>query len=170
MVRTFITADMHFNHSNIIRYCQRPYVDVADMNNCLVDTWNKTVSKEDTVYHVGDFCFRRWHDNGYQGVNYWESKLNGNIILLAGNHDSYLSVKELVIHHNGNDILIRHHPPLSRDDFPDNVHIVLCGHVHDKWIARHISESILINVGVDMWNFKPTELSDVFDYIEENWN
>jgi len=54
--RVFFTSDTHFNHANIIHYCQRPFKDAAEMNEILVANWNRTVSNDDTVFHLGDFC------------------------------------------------------------------------------------------------------------------
>lgn len=45
--RVFFTSDTHFNHANIIRYCQRPFKDPAEMNETLITNWNQTVGNED---------------------------------------------------------------------------------------------------------------------------
>ena len=55
MADIYFTADTHFNHENILDYCRRPYNNIQEMNEALVENWNKTVKKEDTVYHLGDF-------------------------------------------------------------------------------------------------------------------
>ena len=52
---TFFTSDTHFNHANIIRFCNRPFIDVAQMNETLIANWNKVVGEDDTVFHLGDF-------------------------------------------------------------------------------------------------------------------
>ena len=54
--RIFFTADTHFGHKNIIRYCQRPFVDVDEMNEILITNWNNVVGKEDIIFHLGDFA------------------------------------------------------------------------------------------------------------------
>lgn len=54
--RVFFTSDTHFNHTNIIRFCERPFERVDEMNEKLIDNWNSVVSPEDFVFHLGDFC------------------------------------------------------------------------------------------------------------------
>ena len=100
---TFLTGCTHFGHRGIIRLCQRPFSDVGEMDEALIDYWNETVRPTDTVVHHGDFG---WND----GVDYL-SRLNGKIILLQGNHDPaglgqhYLSIK-----HNKRKWVMFHYP------------------------------------------------------------
>ena len=52
----FFTSDTHFNHTNIIRFCNRPFKDVSHMNEMIISNWNRVVGSEDIVFHLGDFC------------------------------------------------------------------------------------------------------------------
>lgn len=81
---TLFTSDTHFYHKNIIKYTDRYSVwqNVEEMNAGLIDNWNKVVKPTDTVIHHGDFAFAS--KNKCLDVL---SKLNGNIILIYGNHD-----------------------------------------------------------------------------------
>ena len=160
-MKIFLTADMHFNHSNIIRYCDRKFDDVVDMNDCLVDNWNNIVSADDYVYHLGDFCFRKNINGEYQGVNYWKNLLNGTIVFVSGNHDKYLPVKELIMYHNSKRLLLRHYPIYKESDIPDGVDCVLCGHIHDKWEIKLVGKKNVINVGTDRWGFSPVDINDL---------
>lgn len=45
---------MHFDHANIMKLCNRPYKNIDEMNESLIDNWNNIVSKNDTVYILGD--------------------------------------------------------------------------------------------------------------------
>lgn len=79
---TFFTSDTHFGHANIIRLCNRPFKDVEEMNEKLVENWNRVVPEDGTVFHLGDFAFG--------GSALWNSiipRLNGQIYLIIGNHD-----------------------------------------------------------------------------------
>ena len=83
MPKYFVIADPHFSHDNIIRYCDRPYTSVEEMNDDLVKRWNNTVSKRDTVFVLGDFALDR------AAVAHFTPLLNGRKILIKGNHDTY---------------------------------------------------------------------------------
>src|ERR1700690_2381531 len=80
MTRWF-TSDLHFGHNNIIRYCQRPFRDVHEMHNAMIQTWNETVKEGDEVYVVGDFSLSARYCKEFL------PRLNGTKILVVGNHD-----------------------------------------------------------------------------------
>jgi calcineurin-like phosphoesterase family protein len=75
----YFTADTHFNHTNIIKYCNRPFKSVEEMNETIINNWNKKVNDTDIVYHLGDFS---WGNP----VPFLE-KINGKIFIIPGNHD-----------------------------------------------------------------------------------
>lgn len=81
----FFTADTHFFHHNIIKYCRRPFHNAAEMNAGIVSCWNRQVSKQDRVYHLGDVSF-----GGLAETFRLLAELNGEICLVAGNHDDEL--------------------------------------------------------------------------------
>ena len=55
--KTYNTSDTHFGHANIIRLCNRPFKDVEEMNEKLIENWNKVVPEDGTVFHLGEFAF-----------------------------------------------------------------------------------------------------------------
>ena len=80
--QTFFTSDTHFNHANIIKFCSHPFKDVEQMNEVMIANWNSVIGKDDTVFHLGDFCLG--------GAAEWTKildRLNGKIYLIMGNHD-----------------------------------------------------------------------------------
>ena len=80
--RVFFTSDTHFNHTNIIRFCNRPFKDVAHMNETIIANWNSVVGPDDIIFHLGDFCL----GDSAEWINVL-NRLNGKIYLIAGNHD-----------------------------------------------------------------------------------
>lgn len=71
----------HFGHENIIKYCDRPFDNAVEMNECMVDNWNETVKDGDIVYHVGDVFFGA---GGRDSL----ARLKGRKRLILGNHDN----------------------------------------------------------------------------------
>tara|TARA_Y100000310_G_C20698531_1_gene827510 strand:+ start:6571 stop:6885 length:315 start_codon:yes stop_codon:yes gene_type:complete len=55
--RVYMTADSHFSHENIIKYCDRPFDSVEEMDRTLIDNWNAVVPEDGVVIHAGDFAF-----------------------------------------------------------------------------------------------------------------
>lgn len=81
----FFTADEHYGHENIIRYCHRPFATVEKMNKELVRRHNDTVTTADTVIHAGDFAF-----GSALIAEEFIRQLTGNHIFLRGSHDRWL--------------------------------------------------------------------------------
>lgn len=129
----FHIGDTHFNHANIIKYCDRPFKDVNEMNEYIINKWNSVVSKKDIVYHHGDFAFNMTQEQAFDLVK----RLNGKIILIQGNHDrkgigwfkscGFYEVSKEIIY---KDRYILSHRPKQIDKIPEgfiNIH----GHVHN---------------------------------------
>lgn len=54
----FYTADLHFGHRSVIKFDNRPFADVDEMDSALINLWNQRVGDEDHVYIIGDSCVR----------------------------------------------------------------------------------------------------------------
>jgi len=79
----YFIGDTHFDHKNIIKYCHRPFSNVAEMNETIKKNWNNTVGDNDIVYFLGDWTFG-W---GHKPAEYWKRQLKGVIvssILMSG--------------------------------------------------------------------------------------
>lgn len=83
----YFTSDQHYNHSNIIKYCNRPYSSVDEMNMALISNYNSMVKLDDTVYHLGDFCYFHKID---QVISTFK-RLNGKKHIILGNHDKIIA-------------------------------------------------------------------------------
>jgi calcineurin-like phosphoesterase family protein len=84
-MKYFFSSDFHFNHSNILRYSNRPFKDVYEMNETIISNWNNLVKPQDEAFFLGDFVF-----GGEQMVGHFLSRLNGKINIIFGNHDKSL--------------------------------------------------------------------------------
>jgi calcineurin-like phosphoesterase family protein len=78
----FFTSDTHFYHNNILKYDNRPFVSIEEMNSKIIENWNSIVLKDDIVFHLGDFAF-----TNISNMKNILSQLNGDIYYVLGNHD-----------------------------------------------------------------------------------
>ena len=60
-LKYFFTSDTHFGHSNIIKFCNRPFKNAEEMDRVLIENWNNKVPEDGLVFHLGDFGW-----GGYQ--------------------------------------------------------------------------------------------------------
>ncbi len=79
-METFFTSDTHYGHKKMVDH--RPYTNVEEMDEGLIDAWNARVKPGDRVFHLGDLSFRNLKET--QNIT---RRLNGSIHLLFGNHD-----------------------------------------------------------------------------------
>lgn len=81
---TFLTSDLHFGHRNILHIGKgRPFKTIEEHDQALIDNWNSVVTSGDLVYVLGDFSIETNVDEIRKPL----SKLNGQKILILGNHD-----------------------------------------------------------------------------------
>lgn len=57
MSKVYLISDMHFGHPNIIKYENRPFSSVEEMDAAIMNNWNATVGKDDKVFILGDVSF-----------------------------------------------------------------------------------------------------------------
>lgn len=177
---TWFTADTHFGHENIIAFCSRPHRNGREMNEALIELWNERVQNDDLVIHAGDFGSPRCKD-----PRPYLERLNGTIILIAGNHDGskmrrlmpyWTTRMEMRI--GDFNCLINHRPSYPKDmqgandkfqDHDDTImnpekyHFILSGHIHEKRLWTHRS----LNIGVDKHDFAPLSEAELHWYLEE---
>ncbi len=146
-MKIFIISDTHFNHKNIIKYCDRNFNSVEEMNEFIIDKWNSEVSHEDIVLHLGDFA-----KGNKEEIRRLRKRLQGTIILIKGNHDYkidkycgfFIIEGTLQIGH----LLLSHYPLKKIPRGFKNIH----GHIHNKKSYSGI------NVSVEEIDYTPIEL------------
>lgn len=175
----WFTSDTHFGHENIIRFCNRPFINAAEMNAELIRRWRETVPDDGIIFHLGDFAHgssRLWNDilNALPGHKY----------LILGNHDmkairqGFMSHFELVtqqmtIRVGGQAIVLNHNPFLCYGGSYRDVW-QLFGHVHSGPTSHtgldHPRLKMLFprqyDVGVDNNDYRPISFADVKAKIE----
>jgi len=173
----YFTSDTHFGHTNIIKYCDRPFANVDEMNRVMTERWNSVVKPEDTVFHLGDVAMGPKHL-----IPSYMAGLNGKVILIAGNHDRVTEFLKLSIEVHeeyrmpiGNDSYIyMHHEPYYMAEPDPMMLFFLCGHIHQQYRRRTYGNGQkIINVGVDVWDFTPRTLYQLMEGdnegTTENW-
>ncbi len=182
----FYTSDLHFWHKGVIEFCKRPWATPEEMNEGLIQNWNSVVGPTDSIRILGDVFFC-----GTKKIGEIAHRLNGIKHLYLGNHDwdkinknklnrwvdefGFASVqKDGAVHLEGFDELVNlsHFPYLNEGDhtelqrYPEhrlinNGKYLLHGHVHSYWLKK----DKMINVGVDVWGWKPVSEQQILELI-----
>ena len=165
----YFTADTHFGHENVIRFCDRPFASAAEMDEALVQNWNDRVKGNDTVYILGDMFFR--------SVNVEEvlKKLKGKKRLIVGNHDGswmqktdtskyFESIDSFLETSDGqHSLTLCHYPMLSWKHAMRSY--MIHGHIHNDTSADFYplitGRERVLNAGVDVNGFVPVTFDEL---------
>ena len=159
------TADTHFGHDNIIRYCDRPFSSSEEMDARIIANFCRCVSKDDDLWILGDFAYGKKSKEMEYLTDLFQS-LPGRKHLVVGNHDGpktlelpWDSIEKMVELKDGpqkSKHTLCHYPMLTWNGFNRGA-LQLFGHVHENWRGSRKS----INVGVDVWDFRPVGIEDI---------
>lgn len=167
--QVWVTSDTHFGHQNILSYENRveklKVNTVEEHDQELIRRWNSVVCKDDLVIILGDFSFKK-----AEATNELLKQLNGDKVLVRGNHDIFLDDKKFdkslfkaiydykETKYKGQEIALMHYPiqdfkHQSRETKPA---VLLFGHIHTFRIEipKHS-----YNVGVDVNDYYPVSLT-----------
>ena len=174
----YYTSDLHLNHKNIIRLCNRPFQSVEEMNDTLVRNWNNKVKPTDEVYFLGDFCWGKDTANDRYEIVKYLNRLNGRKYFITGNHDYNFGKRQSVdgycewvrnyaeIRDNGRNVVLFHYPIEDWDGkYRGSYH--LFGHIHNNTPELNTKIPNRFNVCVDVNDFEPKTLDEL---IERNRN
>lgn len=75
-------SDLHFGHTNVIKFDNRPFADRDEMDHTMIELWNGRVQPDDTVYILGDICYRSG-----RAPEWYLRQLKGHKFMVLGNHD-----------------------------------------------------------------------------------
>lgn len=179
--KCFFTSDTHIGHTNIIKYCKRPFKDVKENDEEIVRRWNEKVPEDGIVFHLGDVAFG---DPDY--VNSILERLHGTIYLVIGNHDwrrvvcqhawRFEKMTQQINMKIGNrHIILNHYPMLAFSGAyrGEDATYQLFGHVHtspytdeglDQQRMKYLFTS-QYDVGVDNNDFTPVSWKEVDQII-----
>ncbi len=186
----FFCSDTHFDHKNVIKFtlddgftpmrriidkttgAVRPFYSVEEMNEHIIENWNRVVSPQDKVYHLGDFSFGK-------NPTTIGKRLNGHKRLVRGNHDGnklkeYAAIFEEVygVRHLPGCVLS--HVPLHPDCLERwglNIH----GHLHANRVKKlvypqlgfyldhptEVEDRRYLNVAVEQINYTPISAEEI---------
>lgn len=163
MMKIWFTSDTHFGSERTLQLSKRPFNSVEEMDQTMINNWNKVVSEHDGVFHLGDF-------GNYEIAE----QLNGKICLIPGNYErkdlnvwKYLDKEKFIkksdiaqIFIENKVITMAHEPSKIKNRKINETNINLFGHIHKLCMVK----SYGLNVSVDCHNFTPIDLDTVLFY------
>lgn len=174
-MKYFFTADEHYGHFNIIKYCDRPFASVQEMDDEIIKRHNEVVGVDDTVFHIGDFTLIK----DLKRVHNYIRRLNGIHVFLRGSHDYWMDEVETT------DSSMQYHEIEKREI--EGEYIVMCHYAMRTWARSHFNSWQLfghshgklkgvgkqIDVGVDTNNFYPYSFKEIksrMNKLENNFD
>src|SRR3990167_6177461 len=166
-MKIWFTSDYHLNHENIIKYCNRPFSTVEEMNETIISRHNERVKEDDWIFDLGDFNFKN-SKGGKIGEGLpikpqvYLNQLKGHRILIKGNHSVNEGIKtpieKLYLKYGGKRICLVHDPKYADSYCELNIH----GHVHTLYQIKRLNKnSLLINLSVEVWNYYPVTFEEI---------
>jgi calcineurin-like phosphoesterase family protein len=175
-INYWVTSDLHFGHKNVMKFSNRPFNNVNEMNQTLIDNWNRNVQDNDIVFNLGDFAFF----NGDRIIETLE-QLNGQQHFIYGNHDKNMK-KPIVQEYCKNTNKIIGFYDLIECNYK-GYHLFMSHYSHRVWNKSHYGALHLyghshgslpgigksVDVGVDSQelpnNYSPLSLDVVIEYL-----
>lgn len=151
-MKHLFSADLHLGHANIIKYANRPFKNVEEMDKTIIANINAVAGKGDKLYLLGDTCFTG------RDLRHYLKQISCDVIFINGNHDPKQFDRDLVdyrtdvkmIQVEGQNIWLSHY---AHRVWPQAHYGAwhLYGHTHGLLPDYGYS----CDVGVDAWNYKP---------------
>lgn len=184
-------SDPHFGHKNIIGFCQRPFKNLTEMHEALVDNYNSVITRGMTVLWCGDAFFRCDANEAH----HWLKQLNGRKVIVKGNHDPSDAVllgigfrfvtHEMVLSITGKTCRVSHYPyAFTEEERQARIEEGLL--VDDRYMSRrprrrsdeylihgHTHSNVkkdgrAIHVGVDAWDYAPATYDEVGELLRSS--
>ena len=168
----YYISDMHMGHKNVLKFDDRPFQSVEEMNETLIVNWNKKVTDEDDVWILGDFCYRSEKD-----PSFYLKQLKGKKHLIIGNHDkvtvntdsalNYFDSVERLKHIKDREYnVILCHFPLADWNAKHRGSYHVYGHIHnnkDEVYEFMKQQERALNAGCMINNYEPVTLEELLE-------
>lgn len=162
MSKVYFTSDLHFGHQNLCK-CVRN-MDAEESDELIIKNWNKTITKNDKVYILGDITV-----GNHKAIADYLKQLKGNIAIVGGNHDNLKCCKEIiklgipimgVLEYKG--FICTHVPihPFELERYKGNIH----GHLH---LGNYVLPDKYYNVNTEFYNYTPVSFEDIVKNFEK---
>jgi calcineurin-like phosphoesterase family protein len=190
MKTIWVTSDFHFGHGNAITQFKRDdgtplrdFESIEDMNETIINNYNKVVKAGDSVYILGDVAINRRYINLC-------GRLNGRKVLILGNHDIFTNHRSNDyepyfdrIHSNKvymrkgaageqDGVIMTHFPIVGNmERFAANIH----GHTHWNLVGMDTTKRVspentvskwYVNVCVERTNYMPVNVIELMDMLK----
>lgn len=178
----FFTSDTHFGHNRGFMYEPRGFHSIEEHDKEIIRKWNEVVSPEDTVYLLGDLMLND-NEHGMECLK----RLNGNIKIIWGNHDTdtrkalyetlpnveilgYATVVKIDKYH----FYLCHYPTYTsnlENGAPLSQHMInLYGHTHQHGSNFYHDIPFMYHIGLDSHNNYPVSFEQVIIDIKNEVN
>lgn len=174
---TFFTSDVHFCHANSIKYCNRPFSTVEEMDEALINNWNNIIKPNDTIWSLGDFAFCR-----IEKIEQILKKLNGKKHFIFGNHCKEMRKHASYLKNEG---LLEYFADYKEIKI-NNIFVVLCHYPMRAWNKSHYGSYMLhghchgtlppfgtsVDVGVDSTfitgkaEYRPFNFDEIHEFMK----
>jgi len=184
--KVFFTADSHFGHENIIKFCNRPFVNASEMDREMERRWCEIVPDDGIVFHLGDFTL-----GGDMVADGYFQMLTGEIKMLSNpwHHDKRWLLNPDMHYATGYGapvvllppMVVLEVPQMEQNGYP--LAITLCHYPIGEWDRKHygawhlhghshgnykyVSTEKAIDVGVDCWDFRPVSFSRIAERMTD---
>ena len=179
----FFTADLHIGHYNAIKFDNRPFASAEEMDAEIIRRWNNKVGPDDTVYILGDVIWKTRNDDAVKILK----QLNGQKILIKGNHDQFLrnpEARKCFVYTKDYDdipvtlkdgttrrcVLSHYFIPMYNGHRYGAIHLHGHSHVGDEAMVEiAMAETLneqgyqneIYNVGCMYWDYEPVTLDEI---------
>lgn len=176
----YYIADTHFGHTQILQECRPQFKSIEEMNETIINNINKTMTRNDTLYILGDFAYR----SKVSPIEYLKA-IKPKKVLILGNHDEWFTklsetekkkyfindekqgYNEYRVKKNKIELYFCHYPRLAwnRSHYFGTT-FSICGHIHNRTDGTVAAELFHLvknqfNAGVDINNFEPVTFEEL---------